>query len=96
MKDNLDIKEILFIYISIILTCWIIGLKFELSKSYDEKIEIMKITVKNDKLNQEYISVLQESREALNDEIDRLNLENDNYKHLERITKDISRHWTEK
>lgn len=91
-----DIKEILFVYITVILICWIIGLKFELSKSYNEKIEIMKIAVENDKLNQEYISVLQESREQLNDEIDRLNLENDNYKHLERITKDISRHWTEK
>lgn len=91
-----DIKEILFVYITVILTCWIIGLKFELLKSHNEKIEIMKIAVENDSLNQEYISVLQESREQLNDEIDRLNLENDNYKHLERITKDISRHWTEK
>lgn len=91
-----DIKEILFVYITVILTCWIIGLKFELSKSYNEKIEIMKIAVENDRLNQEYISVLQESREQLNDDIDRLNLENDNYKHLDRIQKDISRHWTEK
>ena len=87
-----DMKPLIIIYTMLILSGWIIGLKHQLNQSYKEKIEIMKIALENDRLNQEYISVLQESREALNDELDNQNLELEEYKYLEKLKKDLSRH----
>ena len=87
-----DIKPLIVIYTILILSGWIIGLKHQLNQSHKEKIEIMKIALENDRLNKEYISVLQESREALNDELDRQNLELKEYKYLEKLKKDLSRH----
>ena len=69
-----DIKPLIVIYTILILSGWIIGLKHQLNQSHEEKIEIMKIALENNALNQEYISVLQETREALNDELDSQNL----------------------
>ena len=87
-----DIKSLIIIYTILILSGWIIGLKHQLNQSYKEKIEIMKIALENNALNQEYISVLQETREALNDELDSQNLELEEYKYLEKLKKDLSRH----
>ena len=87
-----DMKPLIIIYTILILSGWIIGLKHQLNQSYKEKIEIMKIALENDRLNKEYISVLQESREALNDELDNQNLELEEYKYLEKLKKDLSRH----
>ena len=87
-----DIKPLIVIYTILILSGWIIGLKHQLNQSYKEKIEIMKIALENDRLNKEYISVLQETREALNDELDSQNLELEEYKYLEKLKKDLSRH----
>ena len=87
-----DIKPLIIIYTILILSGWIIGLKHQLNQSYKEKIEIMKIALENDRLNKEYISVLQESREALNDELDNQNLELEEYRYLEKLKKDLSRH----
>ena len=87
-----DIKPLIVIYTILILSGWIIGLKHQLNQSYKEKIEIMKIALENDRLNKEYISVLQESREALNDELDNQNLELEEYRYLEKLKKDLSRH----
>ena len=87
-----DIKPLIIIYTILILSGWIIGLKHQLNQSYKEKIEIMKIALENDRLNKEYISVLQESREALNDELDSQNLELEEYKYLEKFQKDLARH----
>ena len=87
-----DIKPLIVIYTILILSGWIIGLKHQLNQSYKEKIEIMKIALENDRLNKEYISVLQESREALNDELDSQNLELEEYKYLEKFQKDLARH----
>ena len=87
-----DIKPLIVIYTILILSGWIIGLKHQLNQSYKEKIEIMKIALESDRLNKEYISVLQESREALNDELDSQNLELEEYKYLEKFQKDLARH----
>ena len=87
-----DMKPLIIIYTILILSGWIIGLKHQLNQSYKEKIEIMKIALENDRLNKEYISVLQETREALNDELDSQNLELEEYKYLEKLKKDLSRH----
>lgn len=93
MKDELQIKDILFIYISIICLCWILALKHQLRDSHIEKLEIMKVALDNDKLNKEYISILQDSRESLNEELDSQSLELLEYRHLERIKKDLARSW---
>ena len=87
-----DMKPLIIIYTILILSGWIIGLKHQLNQSYKEKIEIMKIALENNALNQEYISVLQESREALNNELDNQSLELEEYKYLEKLKKDLSRH----
>ena len=87
-----DMKPLIIIYTILILSGWIIGLKHQLNQSYKEKIEIMKIALENDRLNKEYISVLQETREALNDELDNQNLELEEYRYLEKLKKDLSRH----
>ena len=87
-----DMKPLIIIYTILILSGWIIGLKHQLNQSHEEKIEIMKIALENDRLNKEYISVLQESREALNDELDSQNLELEEYKYLEKFQKDLARH----
>lgn len=59
----------------------------------ESKIEVMKIALENDKLNKEYISVLLESREALNDELDVLSNKIQDYQHLDKFQKDLARHW---
>lgn len=89
---NKDIKPLIIIYTILILTGWIIGLKHQLNQSHEEKIEIMKIALENDRLNKEYISVLQESRETLNNELANQNLELEEYRYLEKLKKDLSRH----
>ena len=87
-----DMKPLIIIYTILILSGWIIGLKHQLNQSYKEKIEIMKIALESDRLNKEYISVLQETMEALNNELDNQSLELEEYKYLEKLKKDLSRH----
>lgn len=87
-----DIKPLIIIYTILILTGWIIGLKHQLNQSHEEKIEIMKIALKNNRLNEEYILLLQESKEQLNAAVDNQNLELEEYRYLEKLKKDLSRH----
>jgi len=89
MNDNLQIRDVLFIYISIICLCWILGLKHQLRDSHTEKLEIMKIAIENDRLNKEYILILEESRDSLAEDYNLKNSELVEYRHLERIKKDI-------
>jgi len=92
---NKDIKAILSIYIIVILTVWITCLSWETSKQVqqlrDEVFEVKKITVEINTEKNEYIKILQESREYLNNEIDLLNDEIKQYKQLERLKKDLDR-----
>lgn len=90
MKEEISIKDIFFLYVSVILICWIICLKYQENQSHKEKIEIMKLALENDRLAQEYISILQESREQLNTAIDNQNLELQEYRYLEKLKKDLS------
>ena len=92
---NEDIKAILSIYIIVILTVWITCLSWKTSKQVqqlrDEVFEVKKITVEINTEKNEYIKILQESREYLNNEIDLLNDEIKQYKQLERLKKDLDR-----
>ena len=55
------------------------------------KLEVMKIALENDRSNKEYISVLLESRESLNVEIDSLMNEVNEFKDLKKLKKDLDR-----
>ncbi len=88
MKDR-DLLDIAIVFIFIILISWIIGLKIEIRKSYDEKIEIMKIALENDRLNREYIDVLIESREQLNKALDGCDNRNKQLEDQSEILKDL-------
>jgi hypothetical protein len=90
MKEEISIKDIFFLYVSVVLICWIIGLKYQEKKSHDEKIEIMKIALENDKLNKEYISILQESRDSLEIDYNFKNSELEDVKNMNRIIKDLA------
>lgn len=57
------------------------------------KFEVMKVALENDRLNKEYISILLESREALNDELDALSNKIQDYQYLDKFQKDLARHW---
>jgi CHAT domain-containing protein len=94
MNDNLQIRDVLFIYVSIILICWILGLKHQLNDSHIEKLEIMKIAIENDRLNKEYISILEESRDSLAEDYNIKNSELEEYQHLDQFIKDLARHWS--
>ena len=59
----------------------------------EAKIEAMKVALENDRFNKEYILILQESREALNDELDVLSNKIEQYQHLDKFQKDLARHW---
>ena len=86
---NKDIKALLSIYTILILIGWNIGLSHKVEKEQKEKIEVMKVALKNDALNKEYISILQQSREELNNELDLLadNLKDKN--DLNNLLKDL-------
>ena len=90
---NKDIKAILSIYIIVILTVWITCLSWETSKQVqqlrDEVLQVKKITIEINTEKNEYIKILQESREYLNNEIDLLNDEIKQYKAIEKLTKDL-------
>ena len=57
------------------------------------KIEVMKIALENDRLNKEYIGILLESRDALNDALDDRDNKILNYQYLDKFQKDLARHW---
>ena len=62
-----------------------VGLKHQLNQSHKEKIEIMKIALENDRLNKEYIGILLESRDALNDALDDRDNKILNYQYLDKF-----------
>ena len=84
-----DIKALISIYTILILIGWNIGLSHKVEKEQKEKIEVMKVALKNDALNKEYIAILQQSREELNNELDLLadNLKDKN--DLNNLLKDL-------
>ena len=107
MKDEFNfLKELVVVGIIFVAICFGISSfqhDLELKRVYKllenekiSKLEVMKVALENDRLNKEYISILLESREALNDELDRLSDKIEDYKHLDKFQKDLSRHWDER
>lgn len=90
---NKDIRAILSIYTILILSCWNIAISYKTTKQLtelkQEVLQVKKITIEINTEKNEYIKILQESREYLNNEIDLLNDEIKQYKSLEKLTKDL-------
>ena len=98
MKNDLISTGIVFVAICFGLSSYQHDL--ELKRVYkiveverEAKIEVMKVALKNDRLNKEYIEILQESRTALNDELNDCSSKNQEYQHLDKFQKDLARHW---
>lgn len=90
---NKDIRAILSIYTILILSCWNIAISYKTTKQLtelkQEVLQVKKITIEINTEKNEYIKILQESREYLNNEIDLLNDEIKQHKSLEKLTKDL-------
>jgi hypothetical protein len=96
MKKDLMMVGIIFAAICFIFTNLQHNLELErvhklVELEREAKFEIMKISLKNDRLNKEYIYTLQISRESLNNELNILSTELNRYKYLEKIMKDLDR-----
>ena len=88
-----DIKPLIAIYTILILSCWNIAISYKTTKQLtelkQEVLQVKKITIEINTEKNEYIKILQESREYLNNEIDLLNDEIKQYKAIEKLTKDL-------
>lgn len=90
---NKDIKALIAIYTILMLSCWNMAISYkatkELTELKQEVLQVKKIAIDINTEKNEYIKILQESREYLNNEIDLLNDEIKQYKAIEKITKDL-------
>lgn len=95
---NKDFKIVAIVFICICFGISQIKHNIELKKAYKllaeekaAKIAAMKIAVEIINEKDEYIFILQEAREQLNDEIEDLNVQLKEYKTLEKLKKDLDR-----
>lgn len=88
-----DIKPLIAIYTILILSCWNIAISYKTTKQLtelkQEVLQVKKIAIDINTEKSEYIDLIQESREYLNNEIDLLNDEIKQYKTIEKLTKDL-------
>ena len=91
-----DIKALIAIYTILILSGWNLAISYnatkQLSQMQQEVLEVKKIAVDINTEKSEYITLLQESRAYLNNELDLLSDELKQYKGLEKLKKDLARH----
>ena len=89
--EHKDIKALIAIYTILILSCWNMGINYKADKEVTELkkelLEVKKIAIEINTDKNEYITILQESREYLNNEIDLLTAEIKQYKKLEGLKK---------
>lgn len=104
MKDEFNfLKELVVVGIIFVAICFGISSfqhDLELKRMHKliemekvSKLEVMKVALENDKLNKEYISMLLESRDQLNDELDICSNKNQEYQYLDKFQKDLARNW---
>lgn len=102
MKDEFNfLKELVIVGIVFVAICFSISafqhdLEFKrvyklLENEKQSKVEIIKLSLERISLDKEYISILQQSRESLNEEIDLLTDDLKQYKALEKLKKDLDR-----
>ena len=80
-----DIKALIAIYTILILVGWNIALNYEIKKEFNEKIEAMQFAIELNKMNDEYIIML----ESMNSYADELVLENKAIEDANKMIKDI-------
>ena len=84
-----DIKALIAIYTILILSGWNIALNYEIKKEFNEKIEAMTYAIELNKMNDEYIIML----DSVNSYADELVLEISGIYEDKKLLKDLSRHF---
>lgn len=84
-----DIKALIAIYTILILSGWNIFLSYEIKKEFNEKIEAMTYAIELNKMNDEYIIML----DSVNSYADELVLEISGIYEDKKLLKDLSRHF---
>ena len=84
-----DIKALIAIYTILILVGWNITLNYEIKKEFNEKIEAMTYAIELNKMNDEYIDML----ESMNSYADELVLEISGIYEDKKLLKDLARHF---
>ena len=84
-----DIKALIAIYTILILSGWNIFLSYEVKKEFNEKIEAMIYAIELNKMNDEYIVML----DSMNSYADELVLEISGIHEDKKLLKDLSRHF---
>lgn len=84
-----DIKALIAIYTILILVGWNIALNYEIKKEFNEKIEAMQFAIELNKMNDEYIEML----DSVNSYADELVLEISGIYEDKKLLKDLSRHF---
>lgn len=82
---NSDIKALLAIYTILILVIWNISLNYEIKKEFNEKIEAMSFAIELNKMNDEYIGMVQ----SMNEYADELILENKALEDASQLVKEL-------
>ena len=80
-----DIKALIAIYTILILSGWNIALNYEIKKEFNEKIEAMTYAIELNKMNDDYIVML----DSVNSYADELVLENKAIEDVNKMIKDI-------
>ena len=84
-----DIKALIAIYTILILSGWNVALNYEIKKEFNEKIEAMQFAIELNKMNDEYIIML----DSMNEYADELVLEISGIYEDKKLLKDLSRHF---
>ena len=80
-----DIKALIAIYTILILSGWNIALNYEIKKEFNEKIEAMQFAIELNKMNDEYIIML----DSVNSYADELILENKAIEDANKMIKEL-------
>ena len=80
-----DIKALIAIYTILILSGWNIALNYEIKKEFNEKIEAMTYAIELNKMNDEYIVMLN----SVNSYADELVLENKVLEDASQLVKEL-------
>ena len=80
-----DIKALIAIYTILILSGWNVALNYEIKKEFNEKIEAMTYAIELNKMNDEYIVML----DSVNSYADELVLENKALEDASQLVKEL-------
>ena len=80
-----DIKALIAIYTILILSGWNIFLNYEIKKEFNEKLEAMQFAIELNKMNDEYIEML----DSVNSYADELVLENKALEGASQLVKEL-------